>query len=192
MQIFGAHCQSFDFICIDETSFNLETWSLKAWAPFGKHQKVSKPAKSKNFSAITALDINGVLCVKVVKGGVKAPDFFMFVQELIEFQSSRFNSKKVILFMDNASIHKSKDYMQKLSKFYNVMYNAPYTPQFNPIEFAFSKLKCIVRKSKPKTEQDLVTKILNACKEITKKDAAHFITHSLKFLSKAIDKEDFF
>jgi len=94
--------------------------------------------------------------------------------------------------MDNASIHKSKAYMKKVERFYTILYNAPYTPQFNPIEFAFSKIKQIVRKQQPRTEQDLVLKILNACRAVTEQDAAKYILHSLKFLDKAIDRIDFF
>ena len=192
LQILGAHYQSLDFIYLDETSFNLETWSLKGWAPSGQHQLISKPPKSKNYSAITAMDISAIIGVKIVRGGVKGPDFYLFIKELIEFQSARFRTRKVLLLMDNASIHKSKDYMQKLINYYCILYNAPYTPQFNPIEFAFSKIKGIVRKLKPKTEQDLVCKILEACKQISKVDAAEYIVHSLKFLEKAINNEDFF
>lgn len=192
LKILGAHYRSFDFIYIDETSFNLQTWALKGWSSVGTNPKASKPVKSNNYSAITAMDIKGVLGVKIVRGGVKAADFFIFIKELIGSDRIRFARMKTILFMDNAKIHVSKDYMQKFEKFYNVLYNAPYSPQLNPIEFAFSKLKNIVRKSRPKTEKELINNILRACNEITEKDAAGYIVHSLKFLPKAVDKEDFF
>jgi len=138
------------------------------------------------------MDVSGILAVKILRGGVKGQDFFYFIKELVELENERFQTNKVVMLMDNASVHKSKDYMKKAENFYNVLYNAPYTPQFNPIEFAFSKIKQIVRKQKPKTEQDLVFKILNACKEITNKDAAKYIVNSLKFLDKAIEGSDFF
>ncbi len=158
LQIIGAHNDSFDFVYIDEVSFNLDIWPQKGWAPLGKNQKVSYPGKSKNYSAIVAMDIEGILSLKIIKGGVKAPDFCLFIKQLIDQEAQRFRSNKVILFMDNATIHKSKDYMQKLEKFVNIMYNSPYTPQFNPIEFAFSKIKHIVRNQKPQKEDDLVKK----------------------------------
>lgn len=65
--------------------------------------------------------------IKIIKGGVKGPDFGMFLKELIETEGERFKSKKVILFMDNASIHHSKAVMKEINKFYNILYNAPYT-----------------------------------------------------------------
>jgi len=136
------------------------------------------------------MDIHGSVGVKIIKGGVKGPEFFSFIIELCI--GLRNISKRKFFFMDNASIHKSKDFMQKFAKHYNVLYNAPYTPQLNPIEFSFSKLKHLVKKAKPISEKDLVKKILQACNEISEKDCAQFILHSLTFLEKAIDKEDFF
>ncbi len=100
----------------------------------GEYQKAHRSCKSKNYSAITAMDLQGILSLKIIKGGVKGPDFCLFIKELIQYNQERFTTNKALLFMDNASIHKSKDLMQKLSKFYNILYNAPYTPQFNPIE----------------------------------------------------------
>lgn len=192
LSIFAAHLQSFDFIYIDEVSFNLQTWITRGWAHSGSFPKASRPGKSHNYSVIAAMDIKGILCFKVIKGGVKSSDFFIFIQDIVDSDLNRFHRKPVILFMDNASIHKSKDYMQKFSNFYNVMYNAPYTPQFNPIEFAFSKWKNSVRKSRPINEKQLLEAIFRGSNEITERDAAQYVVHSLKYLKMAVAQEDFF
>lgn len=188
----SAYLDSYDFIFIDECSFNFSTWPLSGWAASGTYPKSKKSGKSKNYSAITAMDKKGILCIKIVKGGVKGADFCIFIKELIDSQKERFESRKLILFMDNASIHKSKDYMKKLEKFYNILYNAPYTPQLNPIEFSFSKIKHNVRKLRSKTKENLVRNILHSCELVTEKDAAEFIIHSIKFLKNAVNREDFY
>ena len=187
-----AHFMSYDFIYIDEASFNLELWPSKGWAPKGSKPCMSRPSKSLNYSVIMAMDLKGILCAQVIKGGVKGADFFLFIKELTKAHEKRFESRKVILFMDNASVHKSKDYMQKITTYYNILYNSPYTPQFNPIEFAFSKIKYLFRKSKVTTERVLVQNILNACAQITEVDAANFIINSMKFYKDAIENKDFF
>ena len=49
---------------------------------------------------------------------------------------------KICLFMDNLSSHtseKSKSEMRRLG--FRFVYNLPYSPDFNPIELCFSKLK---------------------------------------------------
>ncbi len=190
--IITAHLNSFDFIYIDEISFNLELRPSKGWGLKGYTINASKPPKSKNYSAIIAMDIQGYLGLKIVKGGVKGPEFISFMCELVELETARFSKKKTILFMDNASIHKSKDFMQKFAKYYNILYNAPYTPQLNPIEFSFSKLKYLVKKAKPISETDLVKKILEASQTISPQNCSEFIVNSLKFIEKALNNEDFF
>ena len=49
---------------------------------------------------------------------------------------------KICIFMDNLSAHtsnKSKDAMRELG--FRYIYNVAYSPDFNPIEFVFSKVK---------------------------------------------------
>ena len=94
--------------------------------------------------------------------------------------------------MDNAKIHHSKDHMQVFTKFYNVLYNAAYTPELNPIEFMFSKLKNTVRKLSPKNETDLVMKILIAATSVTPVDCAEYIIHSIKYLKDAYECKEFY
>ena len=73
-----------------------------------------------------------------------------------------------------------------------VLYNSPYSPQLNAIEFSFSKLKDLVKKVKPTSEKDLIEKVLTAFKQITDKDCSEFIVHSLTFVEPVMGKEDFF
>jgi len=49
---------------------------------------------------------------------------------------------KILLFLDNSAIHK-KSYIYNLASEYNlcIMFNAPYSPYLNSIEFAFEHIK---------------------------------------------------
>ena len=190
--IISAHLASFDFVYIDEISFNLEMRPTKGWGKRGKQINAIKPPKSKNYSVIVAMDIYGYVGLKIIRGGVKGPEFISFMFELSSSESRKVSKKNTIFLMDNAKIHKSKDFMQKFAKYYNVLYNAPYTPQLNPIEFSFSKLKHLVKKTKPISEKDLVKKILQVANEISSKDCSEFIIHSLTFIERALEKEDFY
>jgi len=158
--IMSAHLNSFDFVYIDEISFNLELRISKGWCLKGTNANSTKPPKSKNYSVIVAMDVDGYVGIKVVKGGVKGPEFISFMVDICKILDDRIRKKKTIFFMDNASIHRSKDFMQVFAKHYNILYNAAYTPQLNPIEFSFSRLKYQVKKAKPISEIDLVAKIL--------------------------------
>ena len=138
------------------------------------------------------MDIKGIVYVKIIKGGVKAPDFFSFVSELVAIECPKYSKRKIVLMMDNAKVHHSKDYMQKFIKYVNVLYNSPYTPQFNAIEFLFSKLKSEVKKKKAKNESELIKNIINVCKIFSSKECAKYIVHSLQFLKNAYKCENFY
>ena len=49
---------------------------------------------------------------------------------------------KIALFMDNLSAHKSDKSKAEMTKLgFRYIFNVPYSPEFNPIEFVFSKVK---------------------------------------------------
>ena len=70
------------------------------------------------------MDINGIVAIKIVKGGVKAPDFFSYVAQIVAKECPLFSKRKIVLMMDNAKIHHSKDCMVKFQKYTNVVYNS--------------------------------------------------------------------
>jgi len=187
IEILSHHLNSFDFIYLDEISFNLEIRPVKGWGV--KKLKILNLA---SLRIIQPLFVWILMDQLELKGGVKSGDFILFLMELIQYESHRFQKKKVILLMDNAKIHHSKEYMQVFTKFYNVLYNAAYTPQLNPIEFMFSKLKITVKKLSPLNENDLVMKILLAATSITPYECAEYIIHSCKYLKDAYECKEFY
>ena len=71
--------------------------------------------------------------------------------------------------MDNARIHYYKPFkaqMEELNK--NIIYNIPYSPEFNPIEYVFNVLKTGIRKSNIDTYNELVLYIDKFIKEMNK------------------------
>ncbi len=96
--ICGAHWASFDFIYIDEISFNIELRPEKGWSLIGKKLNSTKPVKSKNYSAIVAMDINGILGLKVVKGGIKGAEFISFMLDLCSSEKKRMKRRKYYSF----------------------------------------------------------------------------------------------
>ncbi|MDD5469120.1 MAG: transposase, partial [Anaerolineales bacterium] len=58
----------------------------------------------------------------------------------------------------------------------------PYSPEFNPIEEAFSKIKQSIRRQKPRTPEALEEAIRSAIKTVTADDAISYINHSYEFV----------
>jgi len=58
-----------------------------------------------------------------------------------------------------------------------LLYLPPYSPDFNPIEEAFSKVKALVRKARTRTREALVEALGAALDAVTARDARGFLEH---------------
>ena len=77
----------------------------------------------------------GVVASQLDVRAINSLRFCNFLEKVKE----KMKDKKVAIFMDNCKVHHSalvKDYMQDLE--IRVIYNAPYSPELNPIERVFS------------------------------------------------------
>lgn len=80
-----------------------------------------------------------------------------------------------IVVMDNLSSHKSPRIEQLVNDVgSSLRYLPPYSPDFNPIEQMWSKVKNTLRGAKARTEQDLYTAVAKALSEVTSNDIAGF------------------
>lgn len=115
----------------------------------GKPLKAQKLfVRGEHISAIAAMSMNGIIGLKIVRGGVNSDHFYHFVctsllPHLLPFNGTNKNS---IVIMDNCSIHHAHEVEQVISDAGSVShYLPPHSPDFNPIELAFSKVKYMMR-----------------------------------------------
>jgi transposase len=84
-----------------------------------------------------------------------------------------------IVVMDNLSAHKAPAIPKLLHDAGAMLrYLPPYSPDFNPIEPMWSKVKGIVRSAKPRTQEELHDTIAAALEKITPSDIHGFFRHS--------------
>ena len=83
-----------------------------------------------------------------------------------------------ILFMDNLSAHKVAGIVTLIEACgAHVIYLPPYSPDFNPIEWAWSKVKTILRRLKARTFPDLIEALKQALLAITPQDVQDWYAH---------------
>ncbi len=83
-----------------------------------------------------------------------------------------------VVVMDNLSAHKVKGVRELLvARGAELLYLPPYSPDFNPIEKAWSKLKQLLRAAKARTAEALDQAITEALKTITAENAAAWFRH---------------
>ena len=75
---------------------------------------------------------------RIYKDSVNVQKFKEYLHEL----RARNGNEKIALFMDNLAAHKSEKSKVEMAKLgFRCIFNVPYSPEYNPIEFVFSKVK---------------------------------------------------
>jgi transposase len=83
-----------------------------------------------------------------------------------------------IAIMDNLKAHKGERVRELVeAKGCEVLFLPPYSPDLNPIEEAFSKIKGILRESGARTREALWEAISEAISKVTAQDARGFFGH---------------
>ena len=138
--------------------------------------------RGKHLSAIAAMSCDGVLGCQIHEGGVNSEAFQGFLDmelapKLLPFNGT--NCRSVVV-MDNASIHHADQLVNSLEHLGVLVYFLPpYSPDFNPIEELFSKVKLVMKANEyVLKDYDLETSILCGFISVTSDDCVNWINHS--------------
>jgi len=84
-----------------------------------------------------------------------------------------------IVIADNLSVHKAAGVQEAIAaKGARLLYLPPYSPDLNPIEPCWSKLKTFLRASKARTREALEAAVTRALVTVTESDARAWFAHS--------------
>ena len=149
----------------------------RGWASLGERLLGAESAYSsgEHVSMIAAMDLRGIRRHAFVDGGVKSADFLAFVRDVL---GPSLRPGKVVV-MDNLRQHKNPEVLRFLeARRCRVVFVPPYSPDTNPIEMAFAKIKHLVRKAQATTRAGLRTAFEAACAAVSGRDARNFIHHA--------------
>jgi transposase len=160
------------FVFVDECSTNISLSPIYARAPRGERARGKTPRNwGKNVSLICAIDPEGVKPSMSVEGAVDGKAFEACVGHFLAPKLKRGQ----IVVMDNLSVHKSKRVERLIEEAgATLLFLPPYSPDMNPIEEAFSKVKAILRKAAARTGEALVEATGRALDAITPEDIRGF------------------
>ena len=97
-----------------------------------------------SFSLLAAISQDQIISHQVIEGGVDSVMFEHYVYKtlLVLKDDPQNEGKQIVLFMDNAVIHKQSVVKETASKMgVHVLFNAEYSPWLNPIELLFNHIK---------------------------------------------------
>jgi transposase len=162
-------------VFLDETWAKTNMTRLRGRAASGQRLADKRPhGHWKTTTLIAALDQNGMRCSMTVDGAVNSQVFEAFVQQVLV--PTLLIGQIVV--MDNLSSHKGQKARRMIeSAGASVVFLPPYSPDLNPIELAFSKLKQLLRSAGHSTMQGLWNDLQRMLDQITDTDAAGFFSH---------------
>jgi transposase len=118
-------------------------------------------------SIISGVSCDGVIAPMVFKGTLNAEVFKTYVAKFLVKEMN----KGDVLVLDNLSSHKVKGVVDPLiEKGVKILYLPPYSPDLNPIEMMWSKVKSVLRRLKARIFESLIEGLKVAFNEISKKD----------------------
>ena len=128
---------------------------LRGRAPKGERLRASIPhGHWKTTTFVAGLRLGGIVAPMVLDGPINRRAFQAYVDQVLVPELSRGD----IVIMDNLSSHKGPDVRRAIEAAgATLLFLPPYSPDFNPIENAFAKLKALLRKAAERTVEGLWT-----------------------------------
>ena len=162
-------------IFIDETWAKTNMTRLRGRAPVGERLVAKVPhGHWMTTTLIAALGMEGVRCSMVVDGPVNADVFSAFVEQVL---CPALGPGDVVV-MDNLSSHKSPRVRRLVeARGARLVYLPPYSPDFNPIELVFSKIKQALRSLACRTRAVLWAAMQSVLDLVSPSDALHCFAH---------------
>jgi transposase len=148
---------------------------LRARAPRGERAYGPVPRnRGKNTTLIASMGTGGMGPCLAVEGATTKVVFEAYVERVL---APSLLPGRVIV-MDNLGAHKG-DRVRELveERGCDLLFLPPYSPDFSPIEEAFSKLKALLRKAAARTRGALVEAIGRALDAVTVEDARGWFGH---------------
>ena len=170
----------------DESHFNRllsrrpYTWSIRG----ERAARFEFSLRGQKYSLLPALSLDGILYLEVVENAVTGDDFLRFVQGLLP-RMNKWPLPNSVLVIDNASIHNVAGVREAVEEYgARLLFLPSYSPDFNPIELAFSTIKTWFRSYCKRVDEGLQSEdgVVNdvfweAVQSITAGDIKGWYTH---------------
>ena len=161
---------------MDECSTNVRMAPLRARAPKRVMRALGKVPKNwdENITLISSMNLGGMGASMSIEGSADGEAFLLYVEHFLCPTLKRGQ----IVVMDNLQVHKMRKVRELIEgRGCHLVFLPSYSPDFNPIEEAFSKVKTLLRKAKARSFEALVEASGRALLAVTKEDARGFFTH---------------
>lgn len=162
-------------VFVDESGSNTALALRYGWAPRGERAAGCAPCnRGANTTILAALTRRGLLATMTVEGAANTEVFLTYLDQVLCPVLQR--GQTVVL--DNLSVHKTAAVEARIkARGCRLVFLPRYSPDFNPIEGAFSKLKAFLRHAAARTQRALERAVAAGLATITARDARGWFRH---------------
>jgi len=163
-------------VFLDETGATTKMARLRGRSPRGERCRASVPhGHWKTTTLVAGLRLDGLTAPMVIDGAMNGDAFIAYAETLLAPSLKPGD----IVIMDNLPAHKvagARAAIEGASA--TLMFLPPYSPDFNPIEQAFAKLKALLRKAAARTVDALEAAIAAALDAFSSAECANYFANS--------------
>src|SRR3954454_24607881 len=163
------------FVFIDETSATTAMTRLSGWGAKGERLVDRAPAGHwKTTTVVAGLRARGIMAPFVLDGPMTGEAFRAYVEQVLAPELEPGDA----VVMDNLRPHKVAGVREAIQAAgASVLYLPSYSPDFNPIEHLFAKLKELLRKAAARTKQALWDAIGRHLDDFTPEECRNYLAH---------------
>jgi transposase len=162
-------------VFVDESGTHISMDRLRSRAPRGDRAYGRVPKnRGKNLTLMASMSLSGMGESMCIEGATDAQAFEVYVEH---FLAPSLCEGQVVV-MDNLGAHRPKRIRDLIeARGAELVFLPSYSPDLNPIEQAFSKIKNILRKLGARTHEALLEAMEEALCKVTPADAAGWFDH---------------
>ena len=163
-------------VFVDEMGVHTSLAPLYGYSAKGERVRLSVPRnRGKNTTLLAAMTLDGMGETMAVEGSTDQEVFDAYVEHVL---APTLETGQVVI-LDNLSAHKPVRVRELIEcRGCQLIYLPSYSPEYNPIEEAFAKIKSILRQAGARTKDALVEVLGEALSAISAQDARGYFEHA--------------
>jgi transposase len=163
------------YVFLDECGVTTDLLRRYGRSPRGERLHDHTPCSHwQTHTVIAGLRLQGLTAPAVFDGPIDNPSFLAYVQQVL---APALRPGDVVV-LDNLAVHKQPDVLTAIEAVGAFLrFLPPYSPDFNPIEQAFAKLKAFLRAARPRNFDHVNALVAAALPLFTPLECANYVRH---------------
>lgn len=165
-----------NLVFIDESGVNLALTRTQAWGPRGERVVDHVPARTwEMYSVVAGLRKSGIIAPMIIRGAMDTAAMRAWARDVLAPKLRRGD----IVVLDNLGIHDDPEVLEAITRRgARIEFLPPYSPDLNPIEPAWGKMKSMLRAAKARVFETLIWAVDEALSAITPNDCRGWFQHA--------------